>query len=507
MAPRPEGERQEPRPDGARSAGPVADGSGAAGRAGNRAPAEGDARTGAHVKRFYERWMGDDRFRDALLDDPGAAVAALGLDVDPEALAFLWRGGAPPAGGSPEAGAWQRIHERGRAYLDFCADDGGAPGPWRPWRTRQRARCAFALGTAAPMNLHLPFAVELTRGCSLRCWFCGVSAQPLAEVPPTDLVAWERMLGALGDMFGSSAARGVLYWATDPLDHPDYEAHAEVFRRLLGRFPNTTTAAPLADPARTRRLLAAARSRDYPYAVLRFSAVTRRRLEQIHAEFSAEELADVDLIALNRESVLALAETGHARAAARRRPELAEHERDKLRRLGADPEHVAHRTIACVSGFLIEPAVGRVRLISPEPCSDRWPDGYVVFGEERYEDAGGFARAIDRLAARHMTPDPPARLALQRGVTVAAEDADPRAARAAGGGGHAVTFRSQRGLGHLPALADAFRGGARVEDAVGAVAGRFGVEPRLVRLDVTALWRRGVLIEPVCALADAEETP
>ena len=472
----------------------------------DRAPAEGDARTDAHVKRFCERWMGDDRFRAALRDAPGAAVAALGVDVDPEALAFLWRGGAPPAGGSPEAGGWRRMHERGQAYLDFCADDDGAAGPWQPWLARQRARCAFALGAvAAPMNLHLPFAVELTRGCSLRCWFCGVSAQPLAEVPPTDLAAWERMLGALGDLFGARAARGVLYWATDPLDHPDYEAHAEAFRRLLGRFPNTTTAAPLADPARTRRLLALARSRDYPYPVVRFSAVTRRRLEQIHAEFSAEELADVDLVALNRESVLALAETGHAREAARRRPELAERERDKLRRAGADPGQVAHRTIACVSGFLIEPAAGRVRLISPEPCSDRWPDGYVVFGEERYEDAGGFARAVGRLAARHVTPDPPARLALQRGVTVAADGASPHAARAAGGG-HAVTFRAPRGLGHLPALADAFRGGARVEDAVGAVAGRFGVAPRLVRLDVASLWRQGVLIEPVCALADAQET-
>ena len=69
-----------------------------------------------------------------------------------------------------------------------------------------------------------------------------------------------------------------------------------------------------------------------------------------------------------------------------------------------------------------------------------------------------------------------------------------------------MTFRAPRGLGHLPALADAFRGGARVEDAVETIAGRFGAAPRFVRLDVAALWRQGVLIEPVCALADAEET-
>ena len=460
----------------------------------------------AQVKRFRERWTGDDRFRAALSEDPGAAVGALGLDLAPEALAFVWRAGARLDERTPEARAWRLLNQRAQAYADFFADDGGACEAYRSWRARQRTRFAFAQGAAgAAVNPHLPFAVELTRGCSLRCWFCGVSAQPLAEVPPTDLAAWERMLGALGDAFGTSAARGVLYWATDPLDHPDYEAHAEAFRRLLGRFPNTTTAAPLADPARTRRLLAAARPRDYPYSVVRFSVVTRRRLEQIHAEFSAGEIADVELSPANRESILALAEVGHARAVARRRPDLAAHERNKLRLSGTDPEGFAHRTVASVSGFLIEPVLGRVRLISPEPCSDRWPDGYVVFGEERFGSSEDFARAIDRLVSRHMTPDPPARLALQRGVAVAPLRENPERIRASGRG-YGVTFRSGRDLGHLPALAGAFRGGARVDDVVRDFARRPGIESRFLRRDVTALWRRGVLIEPVCALADAEET-
>ena len=471
---------------------------------GDGAPA-GDARLLAQVKRFRERWMGDDRFREALDANPAAAVAALGLAVDPEALAFVRRCGEPADERTPEARAWRRLNERTQAYVDFFADDRGADERYRAWRARQRARFAFAQGSArAALNPHLPFAVELTRGCSHRCWFCGVSALPLAEVLRTDLPAWERMLDALEAVFGASAAQGVLYWATDPLDHPHYEAYAEAFRRRFGRFPSTTTAAPLADPARTRRLIALARPADYPYHVLRFSAVTRRRLEQMHAEFSADELAGVELTAVNRESILALADVGHAREAARRRPELAAHERAKLGRSGIDAERFQHQTVASVSGFLIEPLAGRVRLISPEPCSDRWPDGYVVFGEERFGRAGDLAGALDRLTAGCMTPDPPARLALQRGVAVAATRENPRRVRAERRR-HGVTFRSGRSLGHLPALADAFRGGAGVDDAVGDFARRFGIAPRFLRLDVAALWRHGVLIEPACALADAEE--
>ena len=55
----------------------------------------------------------------------------------------------------------------------------------------------------------------------------------------------------------------------------------------------------------------------------------------------------------------------------------------------------------------------------------------------------------------------------------------------------------------MPALAEAFRGGARVEDTAGSVARRFGIEPRLARNDDAGLWRRGVLDD----LAGAEEIP
>ena len=451
------------------------------------------ARIDAHVKRFRDCVIGDDRFRAALAAGPSAATAAAGLEVDPEALAHVWREGGRIDPESPEATGERRLGERFRRYLAFIADDAGAMGPYRRWRARQRARADLALGYATgPFALHVPFAIELTRGCSLGCWFCGVSARPLDAVLPTDLVNWESMLRVLRAVFGVSGARGVLYCATEPLDHPEYEAHGEVFRKVFGRFPATTTAAQLADPARTARLMALSRAGASP--ALRFSVVSRKELLRLHETFSPEELVDVDLALVNRESLLALADAGRARGKARR----MEVEYRKWRRAVAD-DAVRHTTIACVSGFLVEPLNHRVRLVTPEPATGRWPDGYAVLDEELFDDVETFGHALDRLIERNMRPTPPDRLALQRGVTVEALPAGGVRARSPG---HAITLAARgRSHGHLPGLAREFAAPQPVEDAVAAVSRRSGIPRSLLRLDVTALWRHGVLVEPAFGLA------
>lgn len=455
--------------------------------------------TYAPAKRFRERYTGDDKFRAAVEADPPGAAAALGIDYDPTPVAYLWRPGAPVDESRPEVRAMRQCENVHRDYLDFCNDDTGALAPYRAWRARQRARSHFSQGALmAPLGLYLPFAVELTKGCSLGCWFCGLSAGRLEEVLPTDLIAWSETLRALRGVFGASAARGFLYWATDPLDHPDYEAYAETFARVLGRYPATTTAAMLKDPERTRRLIRCSRERNSPS--LRFSIVTRQRLAKVHETFSAEELVDVDMAIVNRESLLGLAEAGRARDYAKTRPERAAAEREKVKSLsrGAptqDPEMYSHRTIACVAGFLIEPVVKRLRLIAPEACSDRWPDGYAVFDEARFENAAEFARALTRMVDRNMGSRPPPELALQRGVTLQAASAHSVVAR---GRGHRVEFRcAGRDVRYLPSLARAFRGGARVAETVVALAERFGLGVAQVREDMTKLWRKGVLIETI----------
>ena len=445
----------------------------------------------ARVKRFRESWLADERVRR----DPRPAAVALGLD--PESLAAAWQSEA--GGAEPEALALREVHDRVAAFLTFVDDDEGVLDAYRGWRARQKARAYFAQGyVMAQVAAHAPWCVELTRGCSFGCWFCGLSAAPLEKVLPTDLVAWREMLEALRGIFGRSGDRGFLYWASDPLDHPDYEAHGEVFREVFGRFPATTTVAALVDPARTRRLIETARAGRCPS--LRFSVVTLRQMAHLHSTFSAQELADVELVPVNRESTLALAETGHLRRKVRRWPKRVAYERRKLDG-GEENEIFAHRTIACVSGFLVEPVAGRVRLISPEPCSDRWPDGYAVFGEARYEDPAGFRLALHDLVERHMGSEPPPVLALQRGVEV--RTVSSHRATAIGRGHEVALHTTARKIDHLPALAAAFLGGAEVAAAARAVAERFDLRLPVVRRDVAELWRQGVLIETVFDFADA----
>lgn len=442
------------------------------------------------VKRFREQWLADPGVRD----NPEAAAGALGLDV--ESLAGLWR---PDAGGdTAEARALRQIESCTARLLAFADDDGGALEAYRQWRERQKARALFALGNVLASG-HAPFCVELTRGCSLGCWFCGLSAGRLEKVLPTDLKLWRKMLEALYGLFGASGARGFLYWATDPLDHPDYELFSGVFRNVFGRFPATTTAAAHVDPDRTRKLIAAARAGHCP--ALRFSVVSLRRMTWLHSEFSVEELADVELLPVNRASALGLAEAGRMRDKADRRwaSRLAGEKR-KLREWEKG-DLSNHTTIACVSGFLVEPVDGRIRLISPEPSSDRSPDGYAVFDEVRYDTADSFRRGLDTLVERHMGPEPPPALALQRGVEVRSLSAHAVTASARR---HEVTFTaSVRKIDHLPTLAMAFRDAAPVRETANAVARRFGLQPGTVRRDVADLWRRGVLIEPVFDLAGA----
>jgi hypothetical protein len=144
----------------------------------------------ARVKRYRESWLADERVRR----DPRSAAVALGLD--PELLAAAWRREA--GGATPEALALQEVQDRAGAFLAFVDDDEGTLDAYRRWRARQKARGYFAQGyVMAPVAAHAPYCVELTRGCSFGCWFCGLSAAPLEKVLPTDLFAWREMLEAL----------------------------------------------------------------------------------------------------------------------------------------------------------------------------------------------------------------------------------------------------------------------------------------------------------------------
>jgi radical SAM family RiPP maturation amino acid epimerase len=360
----------------------------------------------ARTKRFLEWWSADAEFRRTIEQDPGAAARA-GLGVDAEELRFVWDGPfhlemlRRPDWVMPRSvqryRLWcaEKIRYRDRMRCELCAPEDPRQ---RAWRQRQVNRTLGQLGVSAWQNIiHAPFAIELSEGCSVGCWFCGVSA----ERKKTDFLyteengrLWRDTLTVLRNRFGAAAAYGFMYWATDPLDNPDYEKFGVDFAQICGRFPQTTTAQPQKHVERVRRLLKL--SAEYGCEINRFSVLSLSIFKKIMEAFTAEELLHCELVQQNREASSLQSNSGRARGAG----EL----RKRAESRGIDTEWAeAPGTISCVSGFLLNMVQRSVRLVTPCPSSDTWPDGHWVIEQGHFRDAEDLAVLLDTMVERHMS--------------------------------------------------------------------------------------------------------
>ena len=280
-----------------------------------------------HTKRLAELISLDSGFRDRFLEAPEELGRATGLAVDVEALRPLW---------DPEtARAWRQLHAEGKPmpevslsfdrYRSFMLEklalrdllrQGGAPAhpAMAAWRDRQMRRCQSELGPNKEAGLvHAPVAFELAKGCSVGCWFCAVGAEKLAEHARYEEVGglWQEVLLAVQEVVGDAARHGFCYWATEPLDNPDYELFCSDFAHRLGRFPQTTTAIASRDPDRTRRLMSL--SRELGCELNRFSILSMGLFRRVLEAFSPEDLVYVELLPLLKEAGLVKAYSGKAR--------------------------------------------------------------------------------------------------------------------------------------------------------------------------------------------------
>jgi len=346
----------------------------------------------AHTKRFLEYWSADPAFRQALPGDPAGLAAAAGLRADPEAIRPLWDlssdSSACQSTLSTSVLRYQAFMREKLAYRDFLRSSAQSNHPgFRAWRQRQIQRCFGQLGAQKGSSLvHACLAVELCQGCSVGCWFCGISALKLQSVwpySPENSALWRGVLKALHRQLGPAAGRGFCYWATDPLDNPDYESFCRDFCGSLGRFPQTTTAQPLKDPARFRQLHQL--SRQSGNEIDRFSVLTLGTLKKLFAEYTAEELLFVELVLQMDGAYTGKAYAGKARG---------RQERWKKATGQEVPAEQNTSTIACVSGLLLRMPEKTFELVSPARADQRWPDGYRIHSRHAFEDAQDFEHKL-----------------------------------------------------------------------------------------------------------------
>ncbi|HEY3953816.1 MAG TPA: radical SAM family RiPP maturation amino acid epimerase [Streptosporangiaceae bacterium] len=347
----------------------------------------------AHMKRFLERWTMDPKFQERFASDAPAALAELGIDLTPEEVTPLVdpdearkvtdlvlagrRDECPPVVLRYRYFIQEKIAHRSRLRSETVPAD----PRMRAWRDRMIKRCVGSLGKErADAIVHAPAAFELSKGCTVGCWFCGVAAPKFEHTWPhteENATLWKESLAVVAEVFGPSIKHGFLYWATDPLDNPDYEHFLADFHEVLGECPQTTTAQGQKDIERSRRILRQAHAMGS--AVDRFSIIALNSLYRVHEGFTAEELLRVELVPQNKESA-----TGRSRSLKSNAGRARKFARKRGGELVSEEES---STIACVSGFLFNLVDKSVKLITPCNASDRWPLGYWVLAEGTFSSA------------------------------------------------------------------------------------------------------------------------
>jgi radical SAM family RiPP maturation amino acid epimerase len=354
------------------------------------------------IKRFAERWTGDADFRQQMLIDPYGAIARYNLQVEPREVRPIWN----PESCSQEPSdllsaspvlqhLLEIVSEQKQLMIEMQEnfDNNFVKDPHiKTWRMRQLARLKSQIVRRSHGQYgHIPLAFELTKGCSVGCWFCHVAASRLSSIftyNQENAKLWREVLELMRDKFGASATEGLCYWATDPLDNPDYEKFSLDFYEILGAFPPTTTAQPLKDPARTRSLLQL--SKEKGCETIRFSILSLEMLNQVHQEFTPEELSFVHLVLMNKESARPnKVNAGRARQRKKKDPKVSNQFLDNI-------------TAACITGFLFSLTDRNVKLISPCLPDERWPFGYRIHSEGTFSDVDDLERLIETMIADHM---------------------------------------------------------------------------------------------------------
>ncbi len=359
----------------------------------------------ASIKRILERWTMDPGYRAEYAKDPVAAIAKLGVNLQPEEITpLIDEEQGRELTRAIKAGEDARFPLAVRRYRAFYKEKRLHRREIRKrcqssnrriaaWRSRQIARCINELGVRkADALVHAPMAIELAKGCSVGCWFCGVAADRFQQHLPYSKATgefWRACLTVLHDVLGDAARQGFLYWATDPLDNPDYEHFLTDFWQVLGRCPQTTTALGAKNIERTRRLLKLSASLDSE--IDRFSVLSLGMLEKIHQGFRPEDLLRVECVPQNRES----ADRYRKANAGRARTFQESRETEMM------PEE-SSSTIACVSGFLFNMVDRRVQLVTPCNASRRWPLGYWVVDEAYFDSPEELRQALDRIVQTRM---------------------------------------------------------------------------------------------------------
>lgn len=363
----------------------------------------------AHIKRFLERFMGDPGFRSGVLSgllDIEKAASSIGCDVsvaDFNSLKPLFHPDFQDQRTPEHIDKWPAAKiwdEYIRALLVLknemlaVGDSNKHNRAFDQWRNRQINRASLDLGVGGIGNVHPPIAFEVSSGCTVGCWFCGISAERFKghfDLADGGAEEWATILTEVKGVIGEALHSGFLYWATEPLDHPQYLEILDIFFENTKLYPQTTSAIPLRNIALTRGVMDRwSKGGAYPN---RFSILNTKTLVGVHEEFTPEELLGVELVLQNTGN------SSNTKTDAGKAITVIPIKGQSAVKKGFS---MAKGTIACVSGFLVNIVEKTVRLVSPCMPTSEIPDGYIVFATAQYSTPAELGDVMRRMISEHM---------------------------------------------------------------------------------------------------------
>ncbi|MCR5289634.1 MAG: radical SAM family RiPP maturation amino acid epimerase [Treponema sp.] len=230
---------------------------------------------------------------------------------------------------------------------------------------------------------YYPLAWELSDGCGVQCPFCGLEAPALKKhfsYTKTNAALWKEVLIAAKELVGQVCASAPCYFATEPLENPDYKRFLTDFRSVFGTIPQTTTAIAERDPEQFRAFLAWIGKKELADAAVRISIRNRAQFYAIMSAYSPEELEDIELLPNNPESVRFYAASGRAKE-----------------KTGSLPY-----SISCIAGILVNMVRCTVSFVEPETPSEQFPTGIRIHESRQFSDAAEFRQALRVLLNMHV---------------------------------------------------------------------------------------------------------
>lgn len=358
-----------------------------------------------HIKRFNERWQGDQTFRKELMNDTENTLRNYNLKITIDDIKYFLEPDLLRRNQEEDDlsltpalkctldlySVMEKASKTPMQVLEDFMDVALKDPRYRAWRKRQVLRLkSQTLRSGFRDTGHYPCAFELSKGCSVGCWFCSLSASSLENVflyNEANIKLWRELLQLLKDKLGKAVLDSFCYCATDPLDNPDYEKFALDFYKILGTFPQTTTAQAWKYPQRVRSLIKLAEEKG---GNVRFSILSRKMLNQIHEQFTAEELANTELILQLEGSLTGTkSNAGRARERIQKKPSLENKVSDDS-------------TPSCVSGFVFNMVTKNIQLMSPCLPNERWIHGHRIHGEATFSDIDDVANILESMIAKHM---------------------------------------------------------------------------------------------------------